>query len=84
MTIHVIHHPASGAWARMAVDGRTARIDYDGPSGRNLWAERPGLLDCWEQAGRPPVERYGLTVGADGTHALWLDSPGGSSWVLPS
>lgn len=84
-TAHVIHHPASGAWARMTVRGEEARIDYDGPEGRNLWAERLGFLGYWEQAGRPAVERYGLTVASDGAHTLWLDAPdSGSAWALPS
>lgn len=82
--VHVLHHPASGAWARMTMRGEGARIDHAGPDGRNLWAERLGLLGCWAQAGRPSVERYGLPVNVNGTHALWLDTPDGSAWALPS
>ncbi|MGK5529000.1 protein-L-isoaspartate O-methyltransferase family protein [Streptomyces sp. URMC 129] len=76
-------HPASQSWARLAPreDG-TGRIQYDGP--RDLWAERAALLADWTAAGRPGPERYGLTVGADGSHRLWLDSPADArSRILP-
>ncbi|WP_059012167.1 protein-L-isoaspartate O-methyltransferase family protein [Streptomyces specialis] len=67
-------HPAGESWARLAPrDDGTASIQYDGP--RDLWAERAALLADWTAAGRPGPERYGLTVGADGSHRLWLDSP---------
>ncbi|WP_326596696.1 protein-L-isoaspartate(D-aspartate) O-methyltransferase [Streptomyces sp. NBC_01803] len=81
--LYGVVHPASDSWARLAPreDG-TARIQYDGP--RDLWAERAALLADWTAAGRPGPERYGLTVGADGSHRLWLDSPDdGPSRPLP-
>ncbi|MCX2927619.1 methyltransferase domain-containing protein [Streptomyces sp. NEAU-W12] len=40
--------------------------------------------EVWRQEGRPPRERYGLTVGEEHCWA-WLDDPGGPHrWVLPS
>ncbi|MFI7244478.1 methyltransferase domain-containing protein [Streptomyces qinglanensis] len=83
--VHIVQHPASGAWARMTMhDTEGARIDYDGPGGRNLWGERLPLMTAWAEAGRPGPERYGLTVSGDGGHTLWLDGPGGRSWELPA
>lgn len=84
-TVHLIQHPASGAWARMAPHGaHGARLDHDGPEHRNLWGERLVLIEAWFHAGHPGPDRYGLTVAPNGTHTLWLDSPDGPSWVLPA
>lgn len=84
-TVHLIQHPASGAWARMAPHGaHGARLDHDGPEHRNLWGERLVLIKAWFRAGHPGPDRYGLTVAPNGTHTLWLDSPDGPSWVLPA
>lgn len=33
------------------------------------------LLTHWVGAGRPSVDRYGLSVDTDGAHTLWLDEP---------
>lgn len=78
-SVHVIHDAASGAWARLSMKGEEARIEQGGP--RALWSERLSLLRDWDRAGRPGVERYGLTV--QGAHTLWLDDPAGPSWELP-
>ncbi|MFT2017753.1 methyltransferase domain-containing protein [Streptomyces sp. 796.1] len=81
--VHCIHDPATQSWARITMlDVRLARLDYDGP--RNLWDERASLLNDWVGQGRPGLDRYGLTVTPDGDHTLWLGSPTGPSWHLPS
>jgi protein-L-isoaspartate O-methyltransferase len=74
-------HPETGSWARIAPrDDGTARVQYDGP--RDLWAERAPLLAAWARAGRPGPEGFGLTIGPDGRHRLWLGGPQGPGWTL--
>ncbi|QKW48895.1 methyltransferase domain-containing protein [Streptomyces buecherae] len=81
--VHCIYDPASQSWARITMlDVRLARLDYDGP--RDLWGERAAFLNEWVEQGRPALDRYGLTVTSEGDHTLWLDSPTGPSWPLPS
>ncbi|MEU1792502.1 methyltransferase domain-containing protein [Streptomyces sparsogenes] len=81
--IRCLFDPVTESWARITVTGVTsARLDHGGP--RDLWAEREPLLSHWRDAGRPGHERYGLTVGLDGGHSLWLDEPDGVSWQLPA
>ncbi|OMI34022.1 methyltransferase domain-containing protein [Streptomyces sparsogenes] len=80
--IRCLFDPVTESWARITLTGVTsARLDHGGP--RDLWAERELLLSHWRDAGRPGHERYGLTVGPDGGHSLWLDEPDGVSWQLP-
>ena len=42
------------------------------------------VLESWQAAGRPGIERYGLTVTDNGQHTLWLDQPGQSVIPLPA
>jgi protein-L-isoaspartate O-methyltransferase len=43
---------------------------------RRLWDIEVGLYDAWCSWGRPPRERFGLTVPADGgPQEVWLDDP---------
>ncbi|WP_405793933.1 methyltransferase domain-containing protein [Streptomyces sp. NBC_01506] len=73
--------PNTSSWARITpLDVRTAQLEHGGP--RDLWAEREPLLTHWVNAGRPSVDRYGLTVGEDGAHTLWLDEPANRAGVL--
>lgn len=43
---------------------------------RDVWFEIERTVQKWIAAGRPGVERYGLTVLPDGRHTVWLDEPG--------
>jgi protein-L-isoaspartate O-methyltransferase len=68
-------HPQSGSWTRVDLDGGQAMVGESGP--RRLWTELTPVLDSWLAAGKPGIDRYGLTVNAsDGQHLLWLDHPG--------
>ncbi len=64
------------SWAVVVFrDGRTrAKVYQAGP--RRLWDEVEGAYEWWDRHGRPGPERFGLTVGADGRAAVWLDRPG--------
>ncbi|MFJ7997635.1 methyltransferase domain-containing protein [Streptomyces sp. NPDC096310] len=71
---HCLWEPYTSSWARITLsDVRTAQLEHGGP--RDLWAEREPLLTHWVSAGRPSIDRYGLTVDAVGAHTLWLDGP---------
>ncbi|UCM88262.1 methyltransferase domain-containing protein [Streptomyces marincola] len=69
----------------LAGDGWTAvvRRNATGPGAvvrragrRRLWDELLAVHDWWRAAGRPGVERFGLTVARDGMATAWLDAPG--------
>ncbi|MEV2276530.1 methyltransferase domain-containing protein [Nocardiopsis sp. NPDC049922] len=80
--VHCVLDAASGAWARAEVDehGR-AVVAEQGDTG--VWDAFTELLGGWDDAGRPGIGRYGLTVSAEGRHLLWLDRPeGGRRWDL--
>jgi protein-L-isoaspartate O-methyltransferase len=67
-------HPPTGSWARVDLHGGgRATVHEHGP--RRLWTELTPVLTAWQNAGRPGIERFGLTVTADGRHLLWLDHP---------
>lgn len=54
-------------------DRKEATVHQCGP--RRLWDEAEAAYRWWAGNGRPGVERFGLTVTADG-HTTWLDDPG--------
>jgi hypothetical protein len=62
------------SWARVDVAaGATEHcVRQDGP--RRLWDEIEIAYRWWQEAGRPPTDRFGLTAGPDRQRA-WLDSP---------
>ncbi|WP_248783759.1 MULTISPECIES: hypothetical protein [Actinoalloteichus] len=72
--VHVLGDPASRSWARARrTSPGHATVVHSGP--RNLWAEYVRLAEFWDDHGRPPPTRLGLTVRPDGQHVLWLDRP---------
>lgn len=60
-------HP-DGSWARYSRHS----VAQGGP--RRLWDIAEEAHTEWHALGRPPRERFGLTVGPDGQE-FWLDSP---------
>ncbi|MGP3951216.1 methyltransferase domain-containing protein [Streptomyces sp. 7N604] len=67
---------AATSWASIDYDGQqstTFRVAQHGP--RRLWDEIATAYKLWHDAGRPPVDRYGMTVRPDGRATPWLDSP---------
>ncbi len=72
--VHCVLDGASGAWWRAEVDAE-GRTTVDEGGGHSLWASYRALLRAWDEAGRPEIGRYGLTVAPDGRHHLWLDRP---------
>lgn len=75
-------HPQSNSWARVDLADDHATVHQAGP--RQLWNDMTPVLESWQAAGRPGIERYGLTVTDNGQHTLWLDQPGQSVMPLPA
>ncbi|MFJ6841314.1 rRNA adenine N-6-methyltransferase family protein [Streptomyces griseoluteus] len=62
------------SWACVVLQaGRQADVWQSGP--RRLWDEVWEARGWWEDAGRPGIERFGLTVRSDGSQLAWLDDP---------
>lgn len=66
-------HSASGSWARIDLAADTAVVAEGGPL--PLWEGLGLVLADWEQAGRPGITAYGLTVDRSGLHTMWRDTP---------
>ncbi|WP_053170790.1 hypothetical protein [Streptomyces sp. SBT349] len=81
-----VHEDGATHWLYdLAGQGWTAAVRRDGAGrgvlvrragGRELWGEFPDVYARWQGLGAPGVERFGLTVAADGAVAPWLDAPG--------
>lgn len=63
----------SWATAEYRKDGDDYPVTQSGP--RALWDELETAWRWWDHQGRPGFGRFGLTVSADATHVVWLDSP---------
>lgn len=69
-----LHDPVTGAYA-LAIrpeDGGAAEVTQYGP--RDLWSEMEAAYLAWVGLGEPELERFGLTVDAEGRQ-VWLDQP---------
>ncbi|MEU0843914.1 methyltransferase domain-containing protein [Streptomyces sp. NPDC005962] len=81
--VHYWQQAGTGHW--LCSDDSWALIDDDtvhqwGP--RDLFGEASAASAWWEDAGRPSVHDFGLTISPD-EHTVWLDSrESGPSWPL--
>lgn len=73
----------ASAWFYGLADRSWAAVKFgtDGVEGeayqfgaRRLWDEVVEARRWWADAGRPGIERFGLTIGPEGQH-VWLDEP---------
>lgn len=55
-------------------------VEQFGP--RDIWTIAEDAYAAWNAAGQPDLDRYGVTVEADGTHRIWLDEPGNEVAVM--
>jgi protein-L-isoaspartate(D-aspartate) O-methyltransferase len=60
-----------GSWAVHYT--QSGVVEQRGP--RKLWDELESAHDTWSRLGKPTRDCFGLTVGPDGQHVLWLDEP---------
>jgi hypothetical protein len=75
---------ASGSRLRSLTDRSWAAVRWTGAGGgevyqsgeRHLWDAVEAAWRWWEQQGWPSVDRFGLTVHANGQQEAWLDEPG--------
>ena len=69
-----LHDPVTGAYglAIRPEDGGAAEVTEYGP--RDLWSEMEAAYLAWVGLGEPELERFGLTVDAEGQQ-VWLDQP---------
>ncbi|MEU0933123.1 methyltransferase domain-containing protein [Embleya sp. NPDC005971] len=80
-------------WAADEAGTSWACVDYDGTrlthlavrqfGPRRLWDQISAAHAWWASAGRPGLDRFRLTVDADGTQSVRHDSPTGVSWPVP-
>ncbi|MDE3723474.1 methyltransferase domain-containing protein [Nocardiopsis sp. N85] len=66
------------SWVRVYPYGTSWMIEQGGP--RSIWDEFEEALQEWARLGSPAPDRFGLSVAADGTHRVWLDSPEQPGW----
>lgn len=64
---------ADASWATVTFDGEQAVSVYQGGP-RRLWDEVEAALSWWVEAGRPELQRFGLTVDGH-SEVSWLDDP---------
>ncbi|WP_240777655.1 protein-L-isoaspartate O-methyltransferase family protein [Nonomuraea basaltis] len=72
----------NGSWAACDKESGTDTYQVAQYGERRLWDELSDAYLEWVAFGSPHYERFGLTVGPEGTH-LWLDHPNGPSWKIP-
>lgn len=68
------------SWVRVYPYGTSWMIEQGGP--RSIWDEFEEALALWAELGEPEPDRFALSVGTDGAHRVWLDSPEGPSWSV--
>lgn len=71
-----------GSWAFTVVGADGVRVRQGGP--RKLYEEVTGTYRTWAALGRPDRSKFGLTVGGDGAHRVWLGTLDGPGWDLPA
>lgn len=75
-TYRIALSDGNGSWASVRY------ASWDAPDAvrqwgtRRLWDEITSARGWWEDRGRPPLTRFGLTVTARGHQETWLDEPG--------
>ncbi|MGW8568741.1 ATP-grasp peptide maturase system methyltransferase [Streptomyces niveus] len=72
---------STGSQARTAPDANGGwSVVQRGPV--RLWDRVEGAVRCWQDAGEPHQEGFGITVSAAGQR-VWLGAEGGPGWNLP-
>lgn len=64
------------SWAAVRWSAEGDQGDVYQSGSRRLWGEVEAAWRWWDGLGRPGVDRFGLTVHADGRHETWFEEPG--------
>ncbi|MFI9236923.1 ATP-grasp peptide maturase system methyltransferase [Streptomyces sp. NPDC053079] len=81
MADHLIDLP-SQSFASLVPDGKDGYLVRQGGPLR-LWDAVEDAIDTWKAAGTPPQTEFGLTVTPQ-RQRVWLGSPEGPGWDLPT
>lgn len=65
----------SRSWAAVEFRGGAPDATVHQSGTRRLWDEVERALTWWTEHGRPGVDRFGLTVGPDGSAHPWFEDP---------
>lgn len=63
------------AWTPQGTSWRHGGVGVDQYGPRDLWTLAERAWMAWEEAGRPGLDDFGLTVTAGAVHRLWMKSP---------
>lgn len=63
------------AWVPQGVSWRSGKASVDQYGPRDVWGLAETAWVTWEEAGRPGLDEYGLSVGANGVHRVWMREP---------
>ena len=66
-----------GSWA--CIEQTTQTVAQHGA--HQLWDDVERLHQRWRDTGKPPRQRFGLTVTESGVHRFWLDDAGDTWWT---
>ncbi|MEU5434727.1 ATP-grasp peptide maturase system methyltransferase [Streptomyces sp. NPDC020719] len=71
----------TGSFAALAPSDSGWQVRQGGP--RRLWDAVESAVATWQEYGSPSRSSFGVTVSRD-AQVVWLGSPGGPRWPLPS
>ncbi|OIJ92222.1 methyltransferase [Streptomyces sp. MUSC 14] len=72
---------ATGSQAWIEPDGSGWTVHQDGPL--HLWDQVEASLQVWQEAGAPDQTAFGMSV-TEWDQVVWLGSPDGPRWHLPT
>ncbi|WP_345428097.1 hypothetical protein [Actinoallomurus vinaceus] len=67
--------PQAESWAAVDYRPGAPRFEVEQYGPRRLWDEAETAYLGWLRAGRPGLERLGVSVTTSGDQRFWLDSP---------
>jgi protein-L-isoaspartate(D-aspartate) O-methyltransferase len=71
------------SWARVDLHEATGELSVTQGGPRRLWDLLEESYARWLRLGKPELERFGVTVTADGDQQVWIDSPASEDrWEL--
>ncbi|TDE41326.1 methyltransferase domain-containing protein [Nonomuraea mesophila] len=78
---HLLTDHVSQSWAWISANGEGWVVRQNGP--QRLWDAIEEAIHLWDGAGRPHQSAFGITI-TPGAQRVWLGTPDGPSWNLPT